>query len=55
MQGAYLDDTTTDIEKYLKSKQPDKGKAPTPGPPEQEPRMKLNIGMISSFLKKQEE
>ena len=54
MQRAYLDDTTTDIEKYLKNKEDEESKnqPPTPeGSPEPSKR-KLNFGMISNFLKK---
>ena len=54
MHGSYLDDTTTDIEKYLKSKESDEVKKGSPEANEA-PRRKLNFGMISNFLKQQEE
>lgn len=49
-QGAFLDDTTTDIETFLKHKQHEDGSAsPTAS---KEPKRKLNFAMISSFMKR---
>ena len=50
-QGAFLDDTTTDIETFLKHKQHEDGSGASPNA-SKEPKHKLNFAMISSFMKR---
>ena len=51
-QGAFLDDTTTDIEKFLTHKQDEDGTPSKDASPE--PKRKLNFAMISSFMNRKE-
>ena len=52
MQGASLDDTTTDIERYLRSKHDEDESSHASSGPRKRRNRKLNFGIVSNFMKK---